>query len=53
MIINNKTFVHKNQLMTVIFEMFCGLFLMFRRLCADLAENLLIDQIMTELVSIM
>ena len=53
MIINNKTFVRENQLITAMFKMFCELFLMFRHLCADLAKNLLIDQIMTKLTSIM
>ena len=53
MITNNKTFVHKNWLMTAVFEMFCELFLMFKCLCADFAKNLLIDWIMTELASIL
>ena len=53
MITNDKTSVRENQLVTAIFKMFCELFSMFRRLCADLAEDLLIDQVMTELASIM
>ena len=52
MITNDKTFVRENQLMTAIFEMFCELFSMFKRLCADFAKNLLINQIITELTLI-
>ena len=53
MITNDKTFVHKNQLMTAVFEMSCGLFSMFRRSCVDFAKDLLIDRIVTKLASIM